>query len=81
MQPEAPIQRIQPLSGVHIYYIFYIRFVYYGSILAIHSIFTYPWNKAVFRDDYEPILLNQIAISNYTVVNAARKIIIDLNYI
>lgn len=47
--------------------------------MAIHSIFTLPWNNAIFGDGSLPVLHKQISLSSYIVVNAARSIILTLN--
>lgn len=59
----------------------YIRYAYFGSVMAIHSIFTYPWNSSVFGTDQTPALRNQISRSTNVVVEAARSIILDTKYI
>lgn len=81
LQPDAPLRFDQLPPNIHIYYKMYLRYSYFGNVMAIHSIFTYPWNTAVFGTDQSPALRTQISMSTHLVVEAARKIIIDTNYI
>jgi hypothetical protein len=52
----------------------YIQYAYYGSLMAIHTIFTYPWITAVFPPD--PSLHEQVLASTDAVAEAARNIIL-----
>ena len=54
--------------------VMYIQYAYYGSLMAIHTIFVYPWITAVFPPD--PALHEQILASTDTVAEAARNIIL-----
>jgi hypothetical protein len=49
--------------------------------MAIHSIFTYPWNSAVFGANQSSALHSQISLSTNIVVEAARSIIIATKYV
>jgi hypothetical protein len=81
LQPAEPIKLNELPRGVHLYHVMYIRYAYFGSVMAIHSIFTYPWNSAVFGTGQTPLLRNQISLSTNIVVEAARSIILDTKYI
>ncbi|RDW58226.1 hypothetical protein BP6252_13637 [Coleophoma cylindrospora] len=59
----------------------YIRYAYAGSIIAIHSMFTMPWNKTVFDHLHSPEIYNQVALSTVRVVESTRSIILSTNYI
>ncbi|RDW90935.1 hypothetical protein BP5796_02100 [Coleophoma crateriformis] len=59
----------------------YLRYAYAGSIIAIHSIFTMPWNKPVFDHLQSPEICNQVALSTARVVESTRSIILTTNYI
>lgn len=63
----------------HIYYALHLHFSIYGSLLAIHSHFSYPWLSASFLEDDQDVTSEaQIAISTKTVAEAARKILVAL---
>ena len=81
MQPIQPIDPNTLPQNVHLYYIMYIRYAYFGSVMAIHSIFTYPWNNAVFGADQTTALRSQISLSSNIVAEAARNIIIATKYV
>jgi hypothetical protein len=81
LQPVELVKLNELPQGVHLYHVMYIRYAYFGSVMAIHSIFTYPWNSAVFGTDQTPALHNQISLSTNIVIEAARSIILDTKYI
>jgi hypothetical protein len=59
----------------------YIHFAYYGSLTAIHTVFTYPWITAMFEPDPAPAIREQISISTSIVAEAARNVILTTRYI
>ncbi|KAJ5783771.1 fungal specific transcription protein [Penicillium psychrosexuale] len=63
------------------YPVMYIRYAYFGSVMAIHSILTHPWNSALLGSSQTPALQHDISISAHVVVNAARSIILDTDVI
>ncbi|KAL3249815.1 hypothetical protein ABHI18_011498 [Aspergillus niger] len=79
LHPDKPISHDQFPRSLHPYHALYLRYSYFGSVMAIHSIFTLPWNNAIFGDGSIPVLHKQISLSSYIVVNAARSIILTLN--
>jgi hypothetical protein len=81
LQPDEPIRLNELPQNIHLYHVMYLRYAYFGSVSAIHSIFTYPWNSAVFGIDQTPVLRNQISLSTKIVVEAARSIILATKYI
>ena len=81
LQPVEPIKLNELPRGVHLYHVMYIRYTYFGSVMAIHAIFMYPWNSAVFGTGQTRLLHNQVLLSTTIVVQAARSIILDTTYI
>jgi hypothetical protein len=81
LQPVNPIKSNELPPNVHLYHVMYIRYAYFGSVMAIHSIFTYPWNSAVFGANQSSALHSQISLSTNIVVEAARSIIIATKYV
>ncbi|CAI7612375.1 unnamed protein product [Penicillium glandicola] len=82
LQPDAPTTRHgKRPPNINMYHVMYLRYAYFGSIMAIHSIFTHPWNSALFGFGQTTALRNCISISSHVVVNAARSIILDTDTI
>lgn len=77
LQPSTPIKYSAIPNGLLIQHILYIRYAYYGSVLAIHSIFTYPWTMGIVSTDFR----DQVALSTNAVVEASRNIILTTRYI
>ncbi|TGO62275.1 hypothetical protein BOTNAR_0116g00120 [Botryotinia narcissicola] len=78
LQPDAPTTRLGKCPEyINMYHVIYLRYAYYGSIMAIHSILTHPWNSSLFGSGQSPVLRSRISISSHAVVNAARAIILD----
>ncbi|TGO36848.1 hypothetical protein BHYA_0113g00210 [Botrytis hyacinthi] len=82
LQPDAPTTRHgKRREYINMYHIMYLRYAYYGSIMAIHSILTHPWNSSLFGSGQSSALRSRILISSHAVVNAARAIILDTDAI
>lgn len=56
----------------------YLHFAIYGSLMATHIIFFYPWISIWFGTESNPTFQNQVTRSAETIANAARKIILVL---
>ena len=56
----------------------YLHCGIYGSLLATHMIFFYPWMSACFGRDPDPRFRNQIRSSAEVIAHAARQIILVL---
>lgn len=71
-----------PHSAVHLAHILYLHFSIYGSLMAIHAHFFYPWMTSRFSSDgYNAAVDEQITSSSSTVAEAARKIILGLRLV
>lgn len=82
LQPDAPTTRHgKRPQNINMYHVMYLRYAYFGSIMAIHSILTHPWNSSLFVSGQTAALRNRISISSHVVVNAARAIILDTDAI
>lgn len=58
-------------------YTLYLHFAIYGSLIAIHVLFFYPWMPAPFcSETTTSAFRTQVARSSSTIANAARKIIL-----
>ncbi|KAL4940597.1 fungal-specific transcription factor domain-containing protein [Aspergillus oleicola] len=64
-------------EGLHRYHIVFLQYCYHGSLIAIHSAFTYPWNPAGRLGPAERLVFqDQIALSTKMVVQSSRQIIL-----
>ncbi|OCL02150.1 hypothetical protein AOQ84DRAFT_349537 [Glonium stellatum] len=81
LKPELPFRFAYLLPGTHLYHIVYLHFAYYGSLIAIHSVFTYPWNSSGFTRNPTSAIRDQISASTQIVVDASRKIILATKFI
>jgi hypothetical protein len=81
LQPSHPIKHSNIPEGLLMCHVLYIRYAYYGSLLAIHTIFTYPWTTAIITTDHSTAFRDQVALSTDTVVGASRNIILTTKYI
>jgi hypothetical protein len=61
--------------------VLYLHFAYYGSLMAIHTIFTYPWIAVIFGTDSTHAFREQVSVSTETVAQAARNIILTTRHI
>lgn len=61
--------------------VLYLHFAYYGSLMAIHTIFTYPWIAVIFGAESTKAFCDQVSISTETVAQAARNIILTTRHI
>lgn len=60
----------------------YLHFSIYGSILAIHTQFSYPWLSARFVGQCPDVILDtQMALSSATVAEAARNILLAIRLV
>ena len=76
LQPDIPINPTELRSTRELNIIIYLRFAYYGSLTAIHTIFCYPWISANREiDPHNAAFSEQIATSTNIVTDAARNII------
>jgi hypothetical protein len=63
--------------GTSLDYVLYLQFAYYGSLIAAHSVFFYPWNLSRFGvSSQSTVLANQVALSSEVVAEASRNIIL-----
>jgi hypothetical protein len=54
-----------------------LHYAYYGSLMAIHTIFAYPWvSSTIFGNDRSAVTQDQIIFSSDTIADAARNIVI-----
>ena len=61
--------------------IVHLNYAYYGSLMAIHTIFSYPWISDIFGIDQSPAFRNQVSVSSSIVADAARNIILKARYV
>ena len=68
--------------GTSLDYVLYLQFAYYGSLIATHSVFFYPWNLSRFSvSSQNTLLANQVALSSEVVAEASRNIILKTKQI
>lgn len=80
MQPGTIINLSEIPEKLHVYNLIYLHYAYFGSLIAIHSIFTYPWT-GMFGRSRTAGLLNQVKISTEIVAESSRNIILATKYI
>ena len=81
LQMERPIRSAELPPNVQVLHVVKIRFLYNGSLMAIHPTFAYPWISAMFGSGQNQALRNQISISSNAVASAARSLILAVRYI
>jgi hypothetical protein len=59
----------------------YLHDAYYGSLMAIHTIFSYPWISAFFGTIKTPDFRNQVVSSTDALAESARNIILTTRHI
>lgn len=75
-QPGASTNSADVDSTRELNQILYLRFSYYGSLTAIHTVFFYPWISIVCGvDPHNTVHSRQIAESTHVVAEAARDMI------
>ncbi|KAH7077568.1 fungal-specific transcription factor domain-containing protein [Paraphoma chrysanthemicola] len=77
IQPGIPLH--QNISNPSL--ALYLHFAYYGSLVAIHSIFVYPWSSSKIWDEASPASRRQIPISTKSLVEASRQIVLAVKHI
>jgi hypothetical protein len=80
LQTDRAIKGAELPRNIQVLHVVKIRFLYYGSLMAIHTIFAYPWISAMFGNVQTQVLRNQISMSSNTVAEAARNLILAVRY-
>lgn len=71
-----------PCSNRQLIQLLYLHFSIYGSLMAVHAHFFYPWMiSRLTTDVQDDALVAQVASSAATVADAARKIILTLRLV
>jgi len=69
-------------SSNRLTHILHLHFSIYGSLMAIHACFFYPWMSSRFATEGQnTVLKGQIASSSSTVAEAARKILLAVRLV
>lgn len=76
LQIKSPTFPPTPYGSRNMANINHLHFAYYGSLLGIHMVLTYPWIAAIFSTDQVQAFREQVSISTETVAQAARSIIL-----
>jgi hypothetical protein len=66
----------QPTPKTRFNHLMYLHNAFYGSLMAIHTIFTYPWISAFFGTEKTSAFRSQVSLSTNAVADAARNIIL-----
>jgi hypothetical protein len=80
MRPGTVLDPTNLPRGLQTTHAIYLHYSYFGSLIGIHSIFTYPWSEMLGRDR-SPSLRDQINASSEIVAEASRGIILMTRYI
>jgi hypothetical protein len=62
-------------------YLMYLHTAYHGSLMSIHTIFSYPWVGAIFGNEKSPAFRAQTLSSTRELAEAARNIILTTKYL
>ena len=79
MRPGNVIKCSDLPANLTVVHVLYLHYAYFGSLIAIHSTFTYPWS-GMFGKDRSALLRNQINISTTITAEASRNIILATKY-
>ncbi|KAL5314332.1 hypothetical protein ACEPPN_018758 [Leptodophora sp. 'Broadleaf-Isolate-01'] len=79
MQPGNAIKCSDLPANLTVVHVLYLHYAYFGSLIAIHSTFTYPWS-GMFGNDRSALLRNQINTSTTITAEASRNIILATKY-
>ena len=63
-------------SAVRLEHLLYLHNCFYGGIMAIHAVFTYPWMMRLIDSQKSPALREQELLSTSAMAEAARCIIL-----
>lgn len=80
MRPGAVFDPSTLPTNFQLVHVIYLHYSYFGSLISIHSIFTYPWSVMLDRDK-SPQLREQLNLSTEIVADASRSIILMTKYI
>ena len=75
-EPRTPVKSGRFPPNITPLHVIYLHYAYYGSLMAIHTIFAYPWISAIFEHDESLAFRNQVALSSNTIADAARNIVL-----
>ncbi|KAF2186192.1 hypothetical protein K469DRAFT_687197 [Zopfia rhizophila CBS 207.26] len=81
LRPGTPFEFSPPSPLTHSYRLIYLHFAYYGTMVAIHSIFAYPWYLSTYGRNQGPAFKEQVAASTKAIVEASRQIVLATKYI
>lgn len=81
LQTDKIIKSAELPRNVQVLHVIRVRFLYCGSLMAIHTVFAYPWISAMFGNNQSQALRNQIVVSSNSVAEAARSLILAVKYV
>ena len=81
LRAELPLAVSFQSSERRQYHLIYIHFAYYGSIIAIHSVFAHPWYLSTRGHNQGPEVKEQVHASTNAVVQASRQIVLATKHI
>ncbi|MCJ1299227.1 hypothetical protein MMC08_002019 [Hypocenomyce scalaris] len=81
LQMNRIIKSAELPRNIQVLHVVKIRFLYCGSLMAIHTVFAYPWISALFGNAQTQAVRNQIAISSNAVAEGARSLILAVRSI
>jgi hypothetical protein len=74
---RAPFNVALP-QGKQLFRMLFLHFSYHISIIAIHGVFCYPWDRPDFQGDKSPEIRSQIQMSTEAVGESSRQMIMGL---
>lgn len=80
LQPRAVVNQSELPPNLNVYHAIYLHYSYWGSLISLHSTFTYPWS-GMFSRDQSQSFRNQVRLSTEIVAETSRNIILATRYI
>jgi hypothetical protein len=80
LEPSSSFKSTSLPPNVRQLHVILIHYAYYGSLMAIHTIFAYPWILAIIGSDQSQMIREQEILSSNTIADAARNIIRTTRY-
>lgn len=80
LQPGVPF-RSTIASSPSPHQALYLHYAYHGSLIAIHSIFAYPWYSPTLASSKGESFHRQVADSTKALVEASRQIVLAVKYV
>lgn len=80
VRPDALIDLSRLPNGYSLTYLIFLHYTYYGSVIALHSLFSCPWHN--FAGSSPSIdVANQVTTSSDIIIKAARHMVLMTKHV